>query len=223
MLWPIIKKAAIDLQKQEINYLYQKIQVKKAKNIFLPEVRLEGGVSFSGPTYPLTQPSYTLKCSFAFNNGLLPINLSSGLSAKDGRINGAQNSANSSVPSSVTYFTEQKAQDLALAVGTFALADSELALRETLRDTVYAHDNGITELGIQQSMLDILKRRIEIDRVRLETGDLKRMEFLEELMDAAEKETALAETEFRILGAERTLEIAAHIPYGNLWRTFEKI
>jgi outer membrane protein TolC len=222
-LWPIVKAASVEMQKQEINYLYQKIQVKKAKNLFAPAITLEGGVGFSGAAYPMTQPSYSLKCSIAFNNPLLPVNLSAGVSARDGRLSGAQNSAGTSLPASVTHFTERHLQDIALVVGAFGLADSGLALHESLQNMVFVHDNAITDMEIKRGMLDIARRRIQIDRVRLEHGDLKRIDFLEEMIQAAEQETVLAETEFDIMAAERNLEIAASIPGGKLWRILDEI
>ncbi|GHV92071.1 hypothetical protein AGMMS50268_25740 [Spirochaetia bacterium] len=217
-LWNIIRAASRELEKQQISFMYQKKQAALARNLLLPNLSLEGSVNFSGISYPLTQPSYSLKFNIAFNNSLLPITASSGLSAKSQRLNGSQSSISTTFPNSTTYFTDQTINGIALLSSQLELENAEIMLHESVRDMVVSHDLMVSGFELQNQTISLVKRKIEIDTVRMNRGGLRRIDFLDELIDLAKKETALVETEFKIMAYERSLEIAASFPAGELWR-----
>jgi outer membrane protein TolC len=219
-LWPIVRNASVDLEKQNIIFRYQKIQAAQSRRFYLPSVTVEGGMNFTGARYPLTEPAWTLKCHIAFDNSFLPLTASGGLTARNKELQGSSASAGTSLPGNITWGLEQGRAQLALRAGDLGLKDAELALYEGTLDAVQGHDNAITTLEMQRSLVALAERRLKVDEYNLRRGDLKRTDFLEALCELAEKKTAAVETEYRILTFERALEIAANVPFGQLAENF---
>jgi outer membrane protein TolC len=218
-LWPIVRNASVDLEKQNIIFRYQKIQAAQARRFYLPSVTVEGGMSIGGSRYPLTEPSWTLKCSISFDNSFLPFTASGGLNARNGELRGTSASVGTSLPGNVTWGLEAGRAQLALQASELGLKDAELALYEGTLDAVQGHDNAIVTLEMQRRLVDLSEQRLKVDEYNLRRGDLKRTDFLEALCAVAEKKTAMAETEYRILTYERALEIAANVPFDHLAET----
>jgi hypothetical protein len=215
-LWPIVRNASVDLEKQNTVFRYQNILAAQARRFYLPSMTVEGGMSIAGSRYPLTEPSWTLKCSFAFDNSFLPLTASGGLTARKGDLRGTSASVGTGLPGNVTWGLEQGKARLALQAEELGLKDAELALYEGTLDAVQGHDNAIVTLEMQHRLVDLAEQRLKVDEYNLRRGDLKRTDYLEAMCEVAEKKTAVAETEYRILTYERALEIAANMPFGQL-------
>jgi hypothetical protein len=208
------------LEKQNIIFRYHSIQAAQSRRFYLPSVTLEGGMSLAGARYPLTEPSWTLKCSIAFDNSFFPLNASGGLSARKGELRGSSASVGTGLPGNVTWGLEQGRARLALRAGDLELKDAELALYEATLDAVQGHDNAIVTLEMQRRLVGLAEQRLQIDEYNLRRGDLKRTDYLTALCEVAEKKTAVVETEYRILTYERALEIAADMPFGQIAENF---
>jgi hypothetical protein len=211
-----VRNASVDLEKQNVIFRYHAIQAAQAQRFYLPSVTIEGGMSFSGARYPLTEPSWTLKCNISFDNSFLPLNTSAGLTVRKGELRGSSTSLGTGLPGNVTWGIEQGKTRLSLQEGVLGLKDAELALYEGTLDAVQGHDNAIFTLEMQRQLVDLAEQRLKVDEYNLRRGDLKRTDFLESLCELAEKKTAIIETEYRILTYERALEIAADVPFGHL-------
>jgi outer membrane protein TolC len=206
----------VELEKQRVQLRYQGLEAKKARNVLLPTVNLEGTLSFSGPAYPLTRPTYGLRATVTLGGDLLPVNLGGGVTAQEGRLGGSNASLGTTAPPSLTWSLERRQADVTLAEGGLGLVDTELALDESTWDTALAHDAALAALETEEATLGLMEKRARIDRVKLDQGSLKRIDYLTELCDIADKQAAIIELEFRLLAAKRALEIAAGLAYGTL-------
>ena len=71
-LWRLLKLKSPELRKQETSFYYAKLQNRQNKLLFVPEISLQGGISFSGVDYPLNNPTYSAKLVFSFSNNPFP-------------------------------------------------------------------------------------------------------------------------------------------------------
>jgi outer membrane protein TolC len=55
-LWALVRKTSVGLKKQQLNMEYSLKQYTYNKRWYLPVIGAQGSISFSGESYPLTEP-----------------------------------------------------------------------------------------------------------------------------------------------------------------------
>ncbi|MDR1903596.1 MAG: TolC family protein [Treponema sp.] len=197
------KAESRDLQRRQLAVLYQKKQTEQVKRIYLPDISLESSLSFSGISFPLTEPSFTIKCNISFNNALLPVTVSGGVGFKKSNLSSIQDSGSTAVPNSTTYFSEQRLAEIAIMTGEMELETASISLSESILAAIDTHDYAVHSLILKTRMVELLKRKLEIERFRLETGEIKYIDFLEDLRELSSSRMELAEAAYQIEAYER--------------------
>ncbi|MBO8428015.1 MAG: hypothetical protein IAC58_05695, partial [Firmicutes bacterium] len=77
-------------------------------------------------------------------------------------------------------------------------------------------DDYVYEIEIKTKSINLQKKKIEISKVELKNGSLKRVDFLEYLVKLASSEIELLESIINIGMIERNLEILTNIPFGEI-------
>ena len=188
-----------------------------SKNWFLPTISLEGGLSFSGTNFPLTEPSYNLKFNFSFSdNPLLPTDINKSLSLKNQKLNNITDNASFTLLPSSTYLTTLKQNKISLLQLKLQYENTINQLYDTISDTIYSLDDLLHSIIIQEKTINLQKKKIEVSKAELKSGNIKRVDYLEDLINLASYKIQLLDEKFNAQNQIRTLEIITYIPLGEL-------
>lgn len=199
-----LKEAAADLE-------YQKIQFSISKHIYLPTIYLEAGLSFSGKTYPLTQPNYSFKLSFSFDNiPFINSNYSNGYEINNKRINSVSNSITTTINPDITYFTNQKITQSSLRQSEIALAKKKMELQNSIFQYLTEHDNLIDYISLLTEANQIQKEKLKINEFEYNNGLINSTDYLKEINNAAESEQKIIQTKIELLILQKKIEILSN-------------
>lgn len=207
---------SLELKQQNLNILATQKQIEYANRWYLPSVSLEGSVSFSGQTFPLTEPDYSLQLSFSFeNNPLFPNTIKKNIGIKD-EIDSIGDSAFVNILPSTTFPVEKKMEKISLLQSKLNYANSKDKLFESMLDVVYNHDDYVHNIEMQVRKLDLLERKLEVSAIELRTGDITRVEYLKSIIELSSEKIQLLENKVSTEILENSIEIMVQIPFGEL-------
>ncbi len=211
---PAIKKAEAALHYAEQRYKYTKL-------FFLPEVAVEGGVSFSGTAYPLNKPSYSLKLSLNFQNvPFVPTTIGNGYGFNKKQLVGLDNSLSAGIVPDTNYFIKHNIGKIALEREGEQLRLQKNAVHEQLFEKAAAYDDGKDSIArISESIL-LREKRLAVSAEQVEKGEMKRIDYLAELMELAEEKINRIAAETAVRAALRDIEILLCVPFGGLQKCF---
>jgi hypothetical protein len=135
---------------------------------------------------------------------------------KKSKLISAQDSRSTTAPNSTTYFSEQHLAKIALMTGRLDLEAASISLFESVTASIDSHDYAVNSFILKTRMAGLLKRKIEIERLKLEFGGIKHIDFLENLREFSNNQIEVAEAVYQIEIYARSLEIAASLPSGGL-------
>jgi Outer membrane protein len=211
-----VKRVSVSLRKSELSLDYDKrlLQFESRQN--LPAVSLQSSMSFSGATLPLTEPSFSLGCTISFQNPLLPITLTSGISANQQRIYGSNNSIEARILETSTYFSQRRLNRLSVLSEQQSYEESVLDLEKSVRDSIYGHDDSIRSVEMERNTISLMERRLAINKFQLDKGDMKEIDYLKQMISLSEEQVNLMNLQLSIESAERALEILMQLPFGEI-------
>jgi outer membrane protein TolC len=216
-IWGIIKNINTELKKQDLALEYARKQLAHSRRWYVPSLSAQGGVSFSGDAYPLTEPSYSLKLIFDFSNaGLFPLNLSNGYGFDRGRLNNVNNSASVKLDPQPAYGVQRKLADISMLETSIQRTQAEKDIRESVFDLINTHDNNLRSAGAAERTIAVMEKRLEFSRFEVDQGEKKRIDYLYELISMAQTKIALLEYQTQAAFQERSLEILAGFQFGGL-------
>jgi len=218
----IISNNNKDLEKQKILLGLKRRQLRQSKMIFLPDIAAEASMSFSSKTYPLTQPSFSVKLIFSFNNDFFPASYTAGAGFENKKFNSVQNSVSASLPNNFTYFKEQKINDIAYQIEDLNLSQSKVSFIDSVNETIQNHDYYINQFIVQKEQISLLNQKVSIDKKRLELGEIKNTDLLDTMIELSNAEMSLAEIENNIVNCENALEILIDVPFGGIWNVLDE-
>jgi len=218
----IISNNNKDLEKQKIILGLKQKQLQHSKMIFLPDIAAEASVSFSSRSYPLTQPSFSLKLVFSFNNEFFPASYTAGAGFENKKFNSVQNSVGASLPNNFTYFKEQKINDISYQIEELNLSQSKVNFIDSVNEMIQNHDYLISQLNVQKEQISLLNQKVRIDKKRLELGEIKNIDLLDTMIELSNAEMSLAELENNIINCENSLEILIGVPFGGIWNVLDE-
>jgi outer membrane protein TolC len=208
---------SLDLKKQDISIYFSSLQINYAKRWYLPTISLQGGISFTGSSYPLTEPRYSLRFVINFaNNILFPSGINTGYGFERNRLYSVSNSADLGIRANPSYFNQQRLSNLTILQGQYQRIQMETEIRENFYSIVESHDNTIRSATITQYTITLFERRLEYSKLQLENGEKKSIDYLEELINLSQAKISLIEYSIAIITTERNIEILANIPFGEL-------
>lgn len=216
-LWHLVKTGSVELKKQSLAAQYAEKQLSYNRRWYIPSIGIQGGVSFAGVDYPLTEPRYSLKLTFDFPNlNLAPVSFNPGYGFDRDRLYQVGNSVSVSIPPNPAYPVARKLEDMALLRNRLEQIEVEKELRERLYGLVIAHDSSIRSADTARRMIEVLEKRMEFSRLLVEQGQKKRIDLLNELIELSRAKISLKEQQIQALTLERSLEILANFPFGGL-------
>ena len=211
---PAIKKAEAALQYAEQRYKYTEL-------FFIPEVAVEGGVSFSGTAYPLNKPSYSLKLSLNFQNvPFVPTTIGNGYGFNKKQLVGLDNSLSAGIVPDTNYFIKHNIGKIALEREGEQLRLQKNAVHEQLFERAAAYDDGKDSIERISESISLRERRLAISAEQVEKGEMKRIDYLAELMELAEEKVNRIAAETAVQAALRDIEIVLCVPFGGLQKCF---
>lgn len=191
-------------------------ELRAARLSWLPTLRLTGGVSLSGQSYPLTRHSWSLGLTVEFSSPWLSGNLqgSAGWEPPYDRTARLQNTL-SPLPDPASSLTGKSAE-LAL---TAEQEKYRLSLERVGRMAVLAVEKcRLTDrrrlLALQS--LELAGEKLRLAELRRELGHSTRLDLMEDRREYTQRELALAEAAISLLGAERELEQILDLRPGEL-------
>ena len=211
---PAVKKAEAALHYAERRLAY-------AKLFFIPEVSIEGGVSFSGTAYPLNKPSYSIKLSVSFSNmPFVPTTAGNGYGFNKGGLGGIDNSLSAGFVPDIGYFIKNNINKISVEREAEQLRLQKHALYERLFEKTAAYDDGKDSIARISESIALRERRIAVSAEQVEKGEMKRIDYLAELMEIAEEKVKLVAAQSSVLAAARDIEIMICVPFGGLEKCF---
>ena len=216
-IWNIIKRESLELQKNRMDLYFSKKQLAYSRRVYFPEISLTGSISFSGTRYPLTEPSYSIKMNINFqNNPFLPLQIANGYGIDKNGLNNVSNSMSASGKFPVSYFISRKMENISLAQQAQNVHDSEVLLHETVLSMIASHDDCIDSIKRIYETLELYNRRLTVSKMEVDRGELKRIDYLEELEKYAEEQINLAQAQCNLVFSSYEIELLANIQPGGL-------
>ncbi|MDR2136338.1 MAG: TolC family protein [Treponema sp.] len=216
-LWVLVRDSSVTMKKLRYETEYGRKQYDYSKRWFLPSVGLEGSVSFSGDSYPLTEPAYSLQLSFDFSSlDFLSTGLSSGSSFDRAGPRQISNGLSLNMRPLPAYSAAQKQSELSLAESALRLRQAEQELRESLYELVISHDNTLRSAYSTERRIALMEKRLSFSQLQLERGEKKRIDYLAELSGLAQAKISRADYLTQAAAMERNLEIETGFPLGGL-------
>lgn len=216
-LWEIGKTSNLDLRKTELSLYYAKKQYRLSKLIYVPDITLTGGLSFSGNEYPLSEPKFNMKLGLSFSRfPFFPLNFSLGGSFDQNRLNSISNQNSGSFSPQTTYFNQLKSQRISMNQQQNQKQSGEQNFYEVLVEKIGEHDDLLSSINVLKETIALQKRRIEISKYEVEKGEKKRVDFLQELQDLASSEISFYQSINGVKSSAREIEILLHMPFNSL-------
>jgi outer membrane protein TolC len=216
-IWTIIRNASTEIKKQDLSLEYARRQLAFSRQWYVPTISVQGGISFSGDAYPLTEPKYSLKLTVDFSNaGLFPLSLSNGYGFDRDRLHNVNNSTSVTVVPQPTYGVQRKLADISLLETNIQRVRTERDIHEAVYELVISHDNTLRYVDMAERTISLMERRLEFSRREVELGEKKHIDYLNELISMAQTKISLLEYQTQVSSHERSLEILAGFPFGDL-------
>ena len=191
-------------------------EAKYAARSWLPTVRINGGFGLSGQRYPLSKYNWSLGISVSFSSPYFSgaIGGSMGWEPPYDRDARLQNTLTPLPDPGAALTGRQAVQALALEQAKYAAAFERIGRMAviSLEKCRFAEERR----ALAVETLELAADRYRLSELRLELGQLTRIEFMEARLDYAQKEAASVEAAAGLLEAERELERFLDLPPGGL-------
>jgi outer membrane protein TolC len=216
-IWGLVKNGSTEIKKQDLAVEYAQKQLKYSRRWYLPVIGAQGSVSFSGDSFPLTEPKYAVKLSFSFSDlSLFPLSVNSGAGFDRDRLYNLNNGSSVTAKPNPAYGVQRKQADIGLIENNLQRAQTEKDLWESLYELIISHDNCLRSADAAERTITVLEKRLEFSKLELDTGEKKRIEYLEELVSLAQTKISLMEYLAQSTALERSVEILAGFHFGGL-------
>jgi len=216
-IWTMIRNANVEIKKQYLSLEFARKQIDYSRRWYVPSLSVQGGVTFSGEAYPLTEPKYSLRLTIDFSNaGLLPVSLSNGYNFDRDHLQSVSNSASARVVPQPTYGIQRKQADISLLETNIQRIQTERDIHEAVHDLIISHDNTLRYIDMAERTIVVMERRLEFSRLEVEQGEKKHIDYLNELINMTQIKISLLEYQTQASSHERSLEILAGFPFGDL-------
>lgn len=216
-IWKLAKAASTELKKREYDFVCMQKSAEMDRRWYLPNISLVGTLAFSGNAYPMTEPKYSLKLTFDFDKPAgFPFSMDSSSSFDGKRINSISNSMNASVKPPLGIASQKRQASLQAMQGLMQISAYERELKSKVRDLVIAHDNAVRMIESSRKTIELMEKRLEFIELQLAAGEIKQIDYLKKLEELARMKVSLFELEARENNLEKSLEILAFLPFGEL-------
>ena len=183
----------------------------------MPEIKFEGSVSFSGSDYPLGEPKYTARVLLNFSNlPFCPLSFSNSLGIKNSVLNSVNNSASAEARLNLESLYDSKKRNLSYEMNVQRVQDELNTLYEDTFELIAGFDDCLDSILRLTESVELQNRRILVSEKQVEKGELKRIDFLEQLMELSEQKIQLEEAKISAMQQVSAIELMACLDFGGL-------
>jgi outer membrane protein TolC len=223
-IWNLIRGKSNDIRKQNLSVKYSQKQLDYSRRWYIPSVSIQGGISFTGKSYPLTEPKYSVKLIFNFsNNKLFPVSISSGYGFDRDRLYNVNDSSNVTVTPQPTYDIQRNLENISILKAGIERDNMEKELQSAVYDIIISHDNSMRNAYTAERTVELLDKRIEFSAKELENGEITHTDHLEKLLQLSQTKISFFQYRIQSANIERNLEILTDMPFGGLRNLIAKI
>ncbi len=223
LLWTILKNNNPSIKKSQTALYYARQQYNYSNRLYFPSVSVNGGVSFSGTQYPLSNPSFTAKVILNFdNNPLFPLSYQSGYGFSKKKLTSVSNSSSVALSPQPGYFLGKRSEKISLSAKSESLKDEETSLYEQLFSKIASYDDSIDAIKRGSETIELQKRRLVVSREQVSKGLMKKIDYLELMEQLAQQEISLMQSEISRKSVVREIEIFLCVPFGGLKECLQK-
>jgi len=217
LLWALIKRESLDLKKGQTSLSFAQKQDAYTDRWYIPSIGIQGSLSFSGEQFPLTEPNYSMKMVISFpNSKVFPLSFSNGYGFNSDGLYNVANTSDLGIVRSTTSIFERRLGDISILQALSQQKDTENAIYESLQDMVFSHDDYVDSIDVTERIIVLEERRLGFMKLEMETGEVKAIDYLNELIAFAETQTSLLEIIAATQELERNIEIASGISFGEI-------
>ena len=170
----------LELLKLRARLAAQQEALAAARLRWLPEITGSFSLFFSGVDYPLTEPGFNLGLQFSFQAPFLPLQASASAGKRNPQERSLGYSASGKLAESLEGLYSLSLAKLNLQQARGQLEEFEMELKLQIQESLFTIENQKKILLLLREKLTIGQRRMIIQRLRLELGELKRIDFLNE-------------------------------------------
>ena len=216
-LWAICQSANPSIRKLDSELYYHQKEYEFSKKTYMPQVQFKGGVNFSGSAYPLFAPRYTAKIQIDFNNNpLVPVSYSAGSGFEDGRLTDFNQGVQTTLSAKPEYFVSRQSLKISLMAKKEEASDTKRALYSQICQKISSHDSNIDLKRRLSETLELQTRRLEVSREQVESGEIKRIDYLEAMEEIAQTQIQLMKVKTSLLSDQMQLELDCALDFGGL-------
>jgi outer membrane protein TolC len=216
-IWNLVKEKSNDIRKQNLSVKYSQKQLDYSRRWYIPSISVQGGISFTGKSYPLTEPRYSVKLIFNFpNSRLFPLSVSGGYGFDRNRLYSVNDSSNVTVTPQPAYGIQRNLENISILKAGIERDNMEKELQSAVYDIIIAHDNSTRNAYAAERTVELLDKRIEFSAKELENGETTHTDHLEKLLLLSQTKINFFQYRVQAANIERNLEILTDMPFGGL-------
>jgi hypothetical protein len=216
-LWALLRESSGTLRKLRLELEYSRKERDYGRRWYIPSIGVQGSLSFSGNTYPLTEPNYSLQFTFDFSGlDFLSLNSSGAAGFERSVLRQLSNSQSADLRILPALPLSRKQGELNLLESALRLSEGERELKEALYELVISRDNTLRAAASMEERISLMEKRISFSRLQLEKGEKKRIDYLAELSSLAQARISRTGYIVQAAALERDLEIQTGFPFGGL-------
>jgi outer membrane protein TolC len=167
----------------EISLLNETLQ--KSRFSWLPEISCRFTLSFSGNQYPLTEPGFSMGIDISFDLPVIPVKTGASIGKRTPNERSMGFSTSAGIAENIEYFYSQELAALNLAEAENALEDYQSELRFAIEESLITIENHKKMLSLLNEKYEIEQKRLEIQKLKLELGQIQRIDYLTTEIDMA--------------------------------------
>ena len=187
-----------------------------ADSKWMPNVSLQGSFQLSGDRYPLQKPNYGLRATVEFPLELLPMSFSVGFTTSPDVEYGRSLSSSARTPDSLDAIVDRRLARISLAEAVDARETAERDAAFQLEEYALEYERLRAKQRLIGETLSLQARKVEIMRLQIELGQIKRVDYLEGENDLLNDRLDLLSGVLSLKEAEREIERLVGLSPGEL-------
>ena len=150
----------------------------------------------------------------------VPTTVGNGYGFNKSGLGGIDNSLSAGFVPDIGYFIKNNINKISVRREAEQLRLQKHALYERLFEKTAAYDDGKDSIARISESIALRERRIAVSVEQVEKGEMKRIDYLAELMEIAEEKVKLVAAQTAVRAAARDIEIMICVPFGGLEKCF---
>lgn len=177
----------IEIQQLQNILNHERKLAKTINQFYFPSIYLSGGISFTGTSYPLTQPEYNLRLIFSFDSiPFVKTNLSTNSGVNYNQSKLLENSLSANIIPEINYLENKKIAAISLKQTELKLSKKKSEISKKAQEYIYSHDNLLSQIRINKATQTLMKEKLDILKYEAEHGLVTYSEYIKQIIDFSE-------------------------------------